>query len=1218
MPAAGDSPVDAAGALPLAAWLAATEAELRERLRVLDPGAGAAGPAAPAGAGAAAAAPPAPEPLLAWAGVRMDEVERIDAFLGALLTRVRAGVAGVPGDAAEAALANPAVLVASLAGRATRVAATADLWADWPAGLGLDPADPAVAGLVDAVAAALPGLLAGLGLADVAELDGARAARGGREDSARLAMLHAGVQRSVMPLIIERIEAAAGLAEADPAGPRSPADIVAALHGVRDRVGDLVAGFAADADGEAPRPLRVLASSAPARAAELVSATLGFLLATAADPLNWESREDLDAAAVGLPEPLAESAREELRARPAGTAHRRQAVGISATTGRPQLFFDEFTATVGVQLPTPANPGRRSWRVTCGGQVAVAEAVALAEGAARPVVALDEPVREVLVELGEDRAWRLPAVDTEDPVLIFGADGQAVTGKVSLHSESVHVIYPDDATLVDPVTGEPVPLLTDPRPARWPLWQVAVADLREVTAVQVRRPGVTGAVRSASPRRRPRLTTPHARLDGAVTAHGTPVHAGGPVAVFPPTLSGRDESWRVQLAEFGGYGVFAEELTMEYQLEVPAAGGEVEILTDDDYPWVGEFVVRLTNPRGMGFQAHFAVAEGAQLDIAPRGGGDGFRIPADGGLSPAEVRLSPGDKPLAAEPAVLRLGAAETSGEITVATAEGAELALRVTPGVLSFRVPLLDEAAAVRTRTLRTRPGRVDAAGEFEVHAPGELRHAHLSVRGPEGEVCRVPMTRRGDEAVGRLGGWAEKVAGLAEVTVSLEWTRSAGRRRLSVPLVEAAAADPVAEAGLAGGVLTVRRAGTAADAALSVHAWSAARPWLAPVAVALPEDGRVALPEPMRGDSPVVAQVVWGAPEERAPRWPSPEARPLIDAEAADGADAAAAGAAGPADQADLVRLWSLLAAWRTGRAGALATAPGAPGADRVRGLLAADARRGLAALNAASIRLADQPGLLISSGVVLGDFTRRADSPGRRRVPWLGALAALADVTAAEAGGDADAAAAQRAFLRATAGPAALEALATGQDPTVEAAKIDATSVQIAALPPAQAEAILAQVFDRHRMVPGPLTDDDARFTAIHEVVTRRAEIVDSGLMVELAKSSRALFQQMSKVSPRLRKAVNVRFHKLDGIDAGDPGLHWTLVPGTSLLIAVAARALARDNARRAAAGLDRLDESPVRELLPQWARLADLVPTLVMGDILIADAMAAHAVAAHAAG
>ena len=276
-----------------------------------------------------------------------------------------------------------------------------------------------------------------------------------------------------------------------------------------------------------------------------------------------------------------------------------------------------------------------------------------------------------------------------------------------------------------------------------------------------------------------------------------------------------------------------------------------------------------------------------------------------------------------------------------------------------------------------------------------------------------------------------------------------------------------------------------------------------------------------------------------------------------------------------------------------------------DNLRRLLTADPRTGLAALNGSAIRLDDQPGMVVSSGLVLGDFTEKTPTPGRRRVPWLGAMAAMADL--ADPSSSIAKQQEQIDHLRRAGGEALIRALATGQDTTLESACIDKSSVQITALPEPQANAILAQVFDVHRMVPGPLTDDDARFTAIHEVVANRAEIVDAGIMPGLAAASRALFQAVSRTSPKLRKAVNVRFHKLDGIDADDPSLHWTLVPGTSLLIAVAARALARQKA----ANPD-VDDTVVRSLIPLWAQLADMVPTLVMGDLLIADALVTHAI------
>ncbi len=1187
---------------PLRAWLAAADVDLRERLAAL-----AAGAAGEDGA----------EALVAWCGIRMDEVERIDGFLGPLLKTL--GAEGARGVADSF----PAVLLASLVGRAARVASTADLWADWTAGLQLDPGAGGVDAFVEHVVERVPEILAELGLPDVALLDGAPAEPGSREDSARLMMLHAGVQQSVMPLLIERIEAEAGIGGDEAgagSGQASSSDLVQKLQTVRDGIGALVSGFAADVGSDVPRALRVLSQSAPARARGLVQATLGYVMATAADPANWESREDLGPAEVGLPPILLDAAREELRARPAGTPSRRTAVGVVATTGRPQLFFDELENRVCVQLPTPSAPAGRSWLVTYGGTVVVEPAPALGEATPRPIVPITEPVREVLVELGDGPHWRVPAIDTADPVLIFGDDGQSVTDKVSLHSTSVHVVYPNDARLVDPVTGEDVPLLSEPAPAEWELWQVAQADLRDVHAMQVVRPGVVGEVRSASPMRRPKLTIPHARLDGASTVHGTPVHAGGPVAVFPPTLSGRDESWRVQVADFPGYGRFAEDMVMIYDLDVPAAGGEVDVLTDDDYPWLGEFVVRLTNPRGRSFQAHVAVAEQADLDISYRGGGDGFRIPEESGLSPAEVRVTSGEKPLEVEPAVLRLGPAESSGTVELSTEEGAYLELRVKPGRLRFEIPLSDETPARRSRTLRTRPGRVDAHGTFRVSAPGELRHAHLAVKSGERDICRVPLTRRGDDAFADLGTYADRVAMLGDLTISLDWTRVTGRRRLSVPLVDAPAKDPVRSVTREGAELAVSVDPAVADQPLTAWVWCPARPWCPPMALPV-VDGRCALPDDAAEMATLIVQVVFGRETDRRPLWPAPEAAVVVDEELAEGgagagesgvggsgegAGAAAAGAlAETPGIRELTGVWSLFETLRAGRATIMPQVSESLAPDALRRLLTADPRAGLASLNGSAIRLDDQPGMVVSSGLVLGDFTEKTPTPGRRRVPWLGALAAMADL--ADPASDVAKQKDQIAHLRRAGGEALIRALATGQDTTLESACIDKTSVQITALPEPQANAILAQVFDGYRMVPGPLTEDDARFTAIHEVVSNRAEIVEAGIMPGLAAASRALFQAVSRTSPKLRKAVNVRFHKLDGIDADDPSLHWTLVPGTSLLIAVAARALARQKA----ANPD-VDDTVVRKLIPLWAQLADMVPTLVMGDLLIADALVTHAI------
>lgn len=1147
------------------------------------------------------------EPLFVWSGVAMDEVERIDRFLGALLGHwLSSGEESAIASAHGFFNKHPLVTLASMVGRAARVASASEMWLDWPAALQLDANAPATVALIDQWVIQVPEILAKLGLPNeiIGEVEPADA----RQVAAQLVLLHAGVQLSVMPLIIERFEQ---LAEVSELVEPTANDLVQSLTRVHALLDDLIAQITQSADGDYPRALRQLTRTAPRQARKLFKATLGYATATAADPANWEAREELGQLDAGLPPILLAAAREELRQRPVGIAQRREAVGVVSTTGRPQLYFDEQTGRVGVQLPTPADPAGRTWRVTYGGTVATTPVVGLEDSLPRPFVPIDEPVREVLVELGEDKHWRVPAISTHDPVLIFGADGQSVTDKVSLHSHSAMVVYPADATLVDPATGRAIPTLSDPQPSQWELWQYVEVELRDVFAVQVRRGGEAGQVRSASPQRLPRMTLPHARLDGAVSAYGTPVHSGGPVAVFPPTLSGLDEAWRVVVTQFQGYGEFTTEAVMAYDLEVPAAGGEVEILTDDDYPWLGEFVVRLVNPRGRSFQKHFAIAEQAELMVTYRGGGDGFRIPTPEGLSPAEIRIMAGEKPMSVEPALLRLGAEELSGVVELATDEGAWLSMQVTPGTLQFEVPLADETVARRNTTLVTRPQRVDAFGRFVVTAPGEMRHAHIAVSSGERDICRVPITRSGDFGSAELGQFAERVSLLKSLRISLDWTRVTGRKRLSVPLVDAAARDMIRAIVFndeAPDIIEVHYTDVVAHLPMTLWLWATGKPWVEPVALEV-IDGECQLPDHLRGSGPFVAQITLGVEEDRHPQWPAAGSTILhheADPEPVEiGSDIDAVAIAeelwGELNQDQLTRLWMLFATQRAGRAGTMAQAQPLLAPARLGRILSAYPRAGLGALNRSAIALDEQPGMLISSGLVLGDFSMRAPVPGRRRVPWLGALAALSDVVK-----DGVNRQGQLDYLRATGGQALLDIAATGQDTTLESASIDQTSVQITALPPAQSEAILAQVFDQHRMVPGPLTDDDARFSAIYEVVRNRQEIVDSGVMMRLAAASRTLFKTVSKASPKLRKAVNVRFHKLDGIDADDASLHWTLVPGTSLLIAVAARVLAR-----ATAANPDVSDQAVRELIPLWAQLADLVPTLVMSDLLIADALVTHA-------
>ena len=72
------------------------------------------------------------EPLFVWSGLAMDEVERIDRFLGTLLAHHLVGGTAADIEAAKSVVDNhPLVTLASLVGRAARVASASEMWLEW-------------------------------------------------------------------------------------------------------------------------------------------------------------------------------------------------------------------------------------------------------------------------------------------------------------------------------------------------------------------------------------------------------------------------------------------------------------------------------------------------------------------------------------------------------------------------------------------------------------------------------------------------------------------------------------------------------------------------------------------------------------------------------------------------------------------------------------------------------------------------------------------------------------------------------------------------------------------------------------------------------------------------------------------------------------------------------------------------------------------------------
>ena len=176
--------------------------------------------------------------------------------------------------------------------------------------------------------------------------------------------------------------------------------------------------------------------------------------------------------------------------------------------------------------------------------------------------------------------------------------------------------------------------------------------------------------------------------------------------------------------------------------------------------------------------------------------------------------------------------------------------------------------------------------------------------------------------------------------------------------------------------------------------------------------------------------------------------------------------------------------------------------------------------------------------------------------------------------------------------------VETLATGRDATLEAACIDASTVAIAHMAPAQQQALLDMFFSQAQIVPGPIMEDSARLLAVFEAFNRREELGSLLEDREAIKSAVALLKGLKGAQRALYGAARVRFDKLDGVDTENSDNLWALVPVISIVFALAARMQAH--------GL--MGKSKVlASAAPAWAAMAELVPDLVTGDLVAAEAM-----------
>lgn len=1195
---------------PLLGWASTTELELSRQLSDLD--------------------------FAVEVNLSGDELERLDRFWGRFVTRqISAGA-----ELSAVLEACPAIVATTLVGRAGRIADLSNFDSEYWAGLGV-PRDLAEQfyGCFDGHVAEILSR-AGLDPMDIA-------ASGSDGELGRL-LVHATIPAGWIPSLIALID-------------EDPDNVTGA---------SLTEHFVETSPTRQLGPLCTVAPERATRLFDDIIEFYRWAAQHPYEVDQWAEWGVGKDGSYRVPLLILEDLVDELRERPAGTVDRLSTVGTASWETSPRLVYDVNRERVVLrlpQMPLDETVVELRWRVSIDGEV-VEYRTGYDNDTEGFSEILDVPVRKaareiVVKEIVRRVSWTIPVLS--EPFLAFTMRGHNVTSKVSLHHTDLIVVSPDDAEIVDPVRETPLPADDGVELRSWNGWIARTVDVNDAASFQVRRPGEPAgtALRSVDPRQRVIFT------EGELCSHvrsvsGLPVHSESLLAEFPATLSGADEVWYLSISSYAGPGQAGVEVTPAEPVEVPADGGAVYVFDPDLYesPWTGEYIVRLRGPRNESFRHRYAIVQGLVTSLEDN---HGFRIPVAGGLSPMSVELAT-EKPASIEPNPVEVGADSARGSATVSTDDGDLLPIVVTPPRLRFQVPLKGEEARWRSTPLVCAGSELNGDMFLRVRTGSELHKPVITARNHHGSPVRTKKMITWDGMTWRipLKDFASALASQSGGSIELSWVDEETRKSTSVRLVTLAPTPEwqielkddtvVVSADKAPGdetsVAVVK--GSPDGRPLGLWMWPTTAPWRRALSVRVVE-GEAALPEELRNVGPLVVQVYCADVSEnlRAPARPGPQAV-VVDQPGyatGHGLDSLSAFLAGESKEIEggaetFSLLWDLQAGWMSDSR-AFTSLP--RGAEVVRDAFLSKPSVALVGLAQSLVDASKRPSVLISSGLVRSAFDPTAiDSESLTSqgsaAPWIGALGALAEVerwdaamVAAEEvaeqssessespdGDDGDAgdngdgkdAASDLApdpdvtpaqgrnnaleKLRSLVGDRAVEAFTTGRDQSLDNACLDPTTVHIARMPEAQQKVILQQFLDSAGIMPGPISEDNSRLLAVLETFSHREELTqllgEEDLMVTAAK----LLKRIRHSNRQLYAAARVRFDRLEGVDTESVDNRWALAPIVSLVFALAARLEAHGAGKMGAL-------SP--QAVAGWARVAEMLPDLVAGDIVSADAM-----------
>ena len=184
---------------------------------------------------------------------------------------------------------------------------------------------------------------------------------------------------------------------------------------------------------------------------------------------------------------------------------------------------------------------------------------------------------------------------------------------------------------------------------------------------------------------------------------------------------------------------------------------------------------------------------------------------------------------------------------------------------------------------------------------------------------------------------------------------------------------------------------------------------------------------------------------------------------------------------------------------------------------------------------------------------------------------------------------------AYLRDRGGEPLIELLKAGKSACINGACFDANVFAMNSVPGTQVEAKLREI----QLVPRAQLHPDTLRSAVYEAFCRRSEWIESGWSYNFAQQTAFVVSPIKRASMRAYESIVMRSDRIREIDLSEHP--WMLMSVQSLTLAFLARleAYGRIGGQYLNTGL-----------LAEWASLAQLCPTMVANDLLIAEALVLH--------